>query len=264
MESDTATTGWASLSLELRQTIWAFVYTTQDARVVEVRTATHAHYDQPHDWCPRSSPSPRPTIINTCHESRRIGHEMALRAGHLIFRGNLTQNTCSCTFTCTCTYDAYASDIYFNPNIDTLYVRNEKEYWIRDWGPEGILTQLWTLYHPDQLRFLAIEIEPLTRATTRWSLDVDLFHFPNIEEIMFVVKEDNEESQELLRILNRARQGVMRDGLEGYQRPRPKVSPLLGLFKLAVLRRGRFECLASPAPPVYRGRRGRASASSAG
>lgn len=240
MESDTAsTTGWASLSLELRQAIWAFFYTTQDVCVVEVRTAKHDHYSQDHDWCPRFSPSPRPIIVNLGHEARSIGYDAARCAGHLIFQN--TQGTCT-------------SDIYFNPEIDTLFVRNDKNYWIRDWGPEGILTQLWKIHHPECLRFLAIELEPLTRTTTPWSLHVDLFYFPNIEEVTFVVKEDSEEVQEQLRILNRERQYLTRDGLAGYARPRPQVSLRLGVFKLAIIRRGRLECLPSPVSTIRRRR----------
>ncbi|KAH7369728.1 hypothetical protein BKA65DRAFT_4224 [Rhexocercosporidium sp. MPI-PUGE-AT-0058] len=240
MDSDTAaTTGWASLSLELRQAIWTFAYTTQDARVVEVGTAEHAHYSQDHDWCPRSSPSPRPIIVNVCREARSTGHEVARRSGHLIFHS--TRGTCT-------------SDIYFNPEIDTLFVRNDKDYWIRDWGPEGILTQVWKMHHPERLRFLAIELEPLTRATTPWSLHVDLFYFPKLEELMFIVKKDGEEAQKHLRCLNQAQWHLARGGVAGYARPRPKISPLLGVLKLAVVRRGRLECLPSPKYPLPRRR----------
>jgi hypothetical protein len=41
--------------------------------------------------------------------------------------------------------------------VDTLYIRNEKEYWIRDWwGPAGVLTQLKHAWQPELLRVLAI------------------------------------------------------------------------------------------------------------
>ncbi|KAK0101169.1 hypothetical protein ONS95_012850 [Cadophora gregata] len=229
--------GWTSLSLELRQAIWELVYTTQDARVVEVSTAEHSHHSQEHDWCPRFSPSPRPTMVNICHEARCIAHDVAQRAGHLIFQG---------------TQDTYASDIYFNPEIDTLFVRNDKYYWIRDWGSEGILTQMWKMHDPDRLRFLAIELEPLTRATTPWSLHIDLFYFPQVEEIMFVVKQESEEAQERLRFLNRERRHLVQDGSSGYTRPRPKVSQDLGDFKLARIRRGALEYLPSPMPATRR------------
>lgn len=222
-------TGWANLSLELRRAIWGLVYATQDARVVEVRTAKHDHHEQDHRWCPRFSPSPRPVMVNVCHDARSIGQDLARRAGHLIFPG--AQDT---------------SDIYFNYDIDTLFVRNEKDYWIRDWGPEGILTQFWETHSPASLRFLAIELDPLSRATTRYSLELDLFHFSQLEELAFIVESGSKEAEEQLRVLNRHRAFLVRHGGLGvYPRPNPEpeVSPRLKVFRLARHSRGVFDYL---------------------
>lgn len=98
-------------------------------------------------------------MVNICHEARSIAHNAAQCAGHLIFQD--TQGACT-------------PHIYFRPEIDTLFVYNEKDYWIRDWGPEGILTELWMIHHSERLHFLTIDLESLTRATTSWSLLVDL------------------------------------------------------------------------------------------
>lgn len=234
MSSSTPTpAGFADLPLEIRHAIWNRVYAMQDARVVEVGTAAHDHYDEVHDWCPWMSPSSRPFVTNICHEARSTAHGIARLAGHLIF-----QNPRS--------IQGSSADIYFNPEIDTLYARNEKEYWIRDWGPEGVLTELWTSSHPERLRYLAIELDPLTRATRPRSLHTDLCYFSQMEKMTFVVKEDSAEAQALLHVLDIERYHIMRDGCMGSARPRQEVSRRLEHFKLAVVSRGRLEYIVSP------------------
>jgi len=163
--------GFARLDLEIRFMIWRLAYTLQGPRIVEVRTKKHNDCGNHQGWCPRYSPSPAPTIVNVCSEAREEVRKMAQRAGHLLF--------------------ATASDspsIYFNPAIDTLYVPNEKEYWIRDWGPEGILTQFKKEHQPEILRLLAIGLDPVERGTSTRSLESDLDDFQQLEEIIFVVR----------------------------------------------------------------------------
>jgi hypothetical protein len=142
---------------------------------VEARTAKHDHYHD-HPRCPRYSPSPPPSVVNVCREARYEARMIAEQAGHLIF-GSVSD----------------AADIHFNPAMDTLYVPNEKEYWIRDWSPEGILTQFKSNHQPDRLRFLAIGLDPLTRGTSPYSLQSDMMDFQKLEEIIFIVKETDED-----------------------------------------------------------------------
>jgi hypothetical protein len=177
--------GWPCLSSELRIKIWKLVYGDQEGRVVEVETAPHAHYDYEHRWCPRSSRSLRPVMVNVCHEARAIAYKLAQLAGHIIFDTSSETNP-----------------IYFNREIDTLYVLNTKEYWIRDWGPEGILTQYQTIHSPALLRFLAIDLEPLNRASNQYSLLLDLHHFSALEEMVFLASENSEEAREIIRFMN--------------------------------------------------------------
>ena len=240
MKSDVVVaTGWSNLSLELRQAIWALVYGTQVARVVEVATTEHTPCNSDHDWCPRFSPSPRPVLVNVCHEARSTAHNIAQRVGHLIFPP---------------AQDTGTTDIYFNPEIDTLFVRNDKNHWIRDWGREGILTQMWKMHHPESLRSLAIELEPLSRATMPWSLHVDLSYFTQITDVIFVVKQDSDEVQKQFRLLDRERESLVEAGLSGYARPRVPVSSKLGVFKLARIDQGSLNYI--PSNVTWRSRPG--------
>lgn len=181
---------WASIPLEIRLKIWALAYTTQGPRLVEVRTAEHNHSLGPHlRWCPRYSLSPSPNVVNICREARDEAQRIAEQAGHLIF--NIMPE---------------APKIYFNSDIDTLYVPNERDYWIRDWGPEGILTEFQSNHQPERLRFLAIGLEPLTRATTSYSLYRDLIAFQKLEEIIFVVKKTDDDILTLIKRFDRCLQ----------------------------------------------------------
>jgi hypothetical protein len=164
-------------------------------------------------------------MVNVCHEARRAAQGLARHAGHLIF-STITK----------------ALDIYFNHEIDTLFVPNEKDYWIRDWGSEGILTQFQTMHSPELLRFLAIELDPLSRGTTPYSLSLDLGHFSRLEEVVFIVKEGNEEVRNWVKRLKRILQGWVRDGL-GRPGNSSAVSPHLGNCRLARRNGGSFEYL---------------------
>lgn len=178
---------WTQLDFDIRILVWRFAYDQQEPRLVEVRTAVHDHYTDDHSlWCPRYSPSPPPTIVNVCHEAREEAQRCAGRAGHFILAGGRTTG----------------AGIYFNPTIDTLYVPNEKDYWIRDWGPEGILTQG---QHEDlsyTLQSLAISLEPITRASSGNSLLQDIEGFQSLKDLYLVVKEPTTEILDLVRKLD--------------------------------------------------------------
>jgi hypothetical protein len=176
--------GWSTLSLEIRLAIWGLLYLTTPARIVEVQTAEHDHYSQPHNlWCPRYSPSPAPLVVNVCREARNEARRLAQLAGHLLFP------------------EIHSPDIYFNPAIDNLYIPNDKNYWIRDWGPEGVLTQIKQGSKPESLRSLAICLDPRVRATTWSSLSGDLRALRGLEELVFVVKQAGEEELTWMRYL---------------------------------------------------------------
>jgi hypothetical protein len=102
------------LIIELRLKTWAFCFALQEPRLVEVRTQHH-DCDQHKGWCPRFAACRIPTLVHTCHEARMVAREQAQRAGHLCF-----STLCS------------PPNIFFNPEIDRLYLPVEKEPWMRD------------------------------------------------------------------------------------------------------------------------------------
>ena len=178
----------AKLNLEIRLAIWGLVYTAACARIVEVQTSEHDHYSKTHRWCPRYSPSPPPLVVNICREAREEARRLARAAGHLLFT----------------TTSSNPPDIYFNPAIDTLYVPNDKNYWIRDWGPEGVLTQVKAEPRPQLLRSLAIELDPLTRGTTPYFLQRDIADFEGLEEVILIVKKAGKAELDWVKKLDRS------------------------------------------------------------
>lgn len=176
--------GVPKLHREIRLMIWTQLYQDQDARLVEIRSIKDCdNHDGP---CPRYSPTPPPAVVNICHEARSDALQIARQAGHLLF------------------FDTQPdlSPIYFNPAIDTLYVRNEKSVWIRDFRPVGILTQLYQVHwHSGQLRSLAIELEPVNRATSGHMMEKDLRRFRDLKELVFVARELNDEVLETFKSL---------------------------------------------------------------
>jgi hypothetical protein len=115
-------------------------------------------------------------VVNVCREARAEAHKIAERACHLIFD-----------------MGTGAPKIYFNPEIDTLYVPNEKYYGIWDWRPEGVLTEFKSSYRPKSLRSLAIGLDPLDRATALHSLLMDLFGLWKLETVIYVTEEADPE-----------------------------------------------------------------------
>src|SRR5277367_5369758 len=102
------------LIIELRLKIWDFCFALQEPRLVEVRTQSH-DCDQHKGWCPRFSACRIPILVHVCAEARMVAREQAQRAGHLCF------STLSSP-----------PNVFFNPDIDRLYLPVEKESWMRD------------------------------------------------------------------------------------------------------------------------------------
>lgn len=165
--------GIGKLPTEIRLLIWRMCYEDQPPRLVELRTNEHPNCDDHEAWCPRHSPSPAPTVVNICREARDEARKMAREAGHLLrtFVDPLHPSV----------------DIYFNFEKDTLFVANEKEHWIRDWGLKGgILTQLESEHVSRQLLSLAIGLDPVNRSTSQMTLRQDVEAFPALQCITFV------------------------------------------------------------------------------
>ncbi|PQE28246.1 hypothetical protein CJF32_00010659 [Rutstroemia sp. NJR-2017a WRK4] len=227
--------GWSSLSLEIRLAIWGLVYFTTPARIVEVQTAEHDHYSQPHDiWCPRYSPSTVPPVVNVCREARDEARRLARLSGHLLFLGTSSP------------------DIYFNPAIDTLYIPDDKNYWIRDWGQEGLFTQIIMGSRSDKMRSLAISLDLLIRATTSYSVEWDVTALRALEEIIFVVKQVGEAEIAWMGDLKRRVQDDNWEWAYRYRLPwgddfpqrvlrMPHHLPFSKLHKLAIMCNGQFQ-----------------------
>jgi len=177
------------LNYDIRAMVWALFYKAEAPRIVEIRTKKHESCEEHEEyWCPRYSPSPNPAVVNICKEARLEARRIAGISGHLFLSGD--QPSASCP-------------IYFNPEKDTLSIHNDKNYWIRDWfGGHGILTQLKDSWQPERLRVLAIDLEPINRATNERSFRNDLNDFKNLGQVIFTVTKHFEIANELVHVLS--------------------------------------------------------------
>jgi hypothetical protein len=188
-----------SLAVEIRLQIWRLLYHSQEPRIVEVRTAKQRDNDTQHEnrWHIRYSPSPPPVVVNVCREAREEAEVVAKAGGHLLFSADQRNES---------------SHIYFNPEKDTLYIHNDKDYWVRDWhGGVGIMTQLKHNWQPERLHLLAIELDPIHRATSRASFRDDLTCLQGLDHVIFVVAQSNEKTKELARQLSRVPKSMRRE-----------------------------------------------------
>jgi hypothetical protein len=72
------------LPKEIRLQIWALAYYNEPPRLVALETKPHdENHDEMH-FCPRYSPSPAPTVVNICHESREEARYQAMKANHIV------------------------------------------------------------------------------------------------------------------------------------------------------------------------------------
>jgi hypothetical protein len=195
---------FSSLPVELRLKIWAFCYTLQTPRIVEVRTHPNPDHsrrttrrrsrkiksgntsrsgsgsvpgpgngdeDADQSYPVRFSPTPQPTLFNICHESRAAAHSEALKTHHLHFN----------------------KTIIFNPATDILYLPTEASPIPAIRAPTGTWTQFKKeLLAPDggrasQLRFLALDLE---RYGNQFNpMRCAIADFPALHELLFVVPE---------------------------------------------------------------------------
>jgi 2EXR family len=211
------------LNLDVRLIIWRLLYAIETPRLVEIRTSKHGECDDHQQGqCPRYSPSPSPIVVNICHEARREAQRTALKAGHILFPTTQPENS---------------PPIYFNYAVDTLYLRKEGEYWIRDWwASAGVLNQLKQQWRPELLRVLAIELEPYDRASSNIDLYKDLKDFPNLEEVIFIITRPNDGAFELeqVRHLEYLPTSMQRQARQARRRGQNVPAPKIERCKLAV------------------------------
>ena len=216
------------LIIELRLKIWDFCFTLQESRLVEVRTQPH-DCDQHKGWCPRFSACRVPTLVHVCTEARMVAREQAQRAGHLCF-STLTS----------------PPNVFFNPDIDRLYLPIEKEPWTRDAdehhararmrhraratyhpnppfhfqpvvnddSPSAVAVPTTTLFQfkqchkPATVRFLVSDLEIRPHYAPQDPVWRVMQDFPNLEELVFVVPKYQFVYEELIAELERTAQMV--------------------------------------------------------
>jgi hypothetical protein len=80
------------------------------------------------------------------------------------------------------------SRIIFYPDVDTLYVPDEKDPWSH--GPDGIMTQLKT--DRDRVRFLAANLNPYGLQEGALRADMDAFHRLKAYILVFMELKDGD------------------------------------------------------------------------
>jgi hypothetical protein len=157
---------------EIRLEIWRHAFDFQGPRTVEVRTRPHVCTGHK-GWCPRYSPSALPTLMETSLEAREVARGLARAAGHVFFASRLTYR---------------GDDIFLNPAIDTLYIPDEKDPWVR--GMDGLLTQFQEMHRTDKVASFATDLK--LYGQQGGSVRLDLACFENLRHLVLVVPELNE------------------------------------------------------------------------
>jgi hypothetical protein len=223
----TSFTLFPKLIIELRLKIWDFCFALQEPRLVEVRTQPH-DCDQHKGFCPRISACRIPVLVHVCSEARMVAHEQAGRADHLCFSTSLAP-----------------PNVFFNPEIDRLYLPVEKEPWMRDTGeyhararrrmaqhgayrhypvpllphvaddsqapaavPTTTLFQFKKCHKPAEVRFLVSDLDIRPHFMPQDPVRAVMQDFSKLEELIFVVPEHVFVYEDLIAELERTTQSV--------------------------------------------------------
>ena len=152
--------------------------------------------------------------MNVCQESRQVVVERATKENHLVLKTTI-----------------------FNPDVDTLYVPDEKDHWIR--GPDGILTQLAKEWDLSRVQLLAADLDPYGLQTGSLKADMDLFL--RLKRHILVVRELKDGDQERFKGAERALMALKGSWARRIQRnDRREFATELSL---AVYRGGRLTCV---------------------
>lgn len=168
------------LPKELRLQIWSLAYHNEPPRLVALETKPHAEsHDETH-FCPRYSPSPAPTVVNICHESREEARYQAIKADHIVELPSDIPGTGGGGF-------------YFRLDTDILLIQLEgkrvKHY---DDSPEvGLLAHFRraTGCNPEQLQKVAVT-KVILNGFRDGSLSNVLREFPKISHMVMMLTED--------------------------------------------------------------------------
>lgn len=171
-----------TLPKELRLQIWALAYHTEPGRLVTLETLPHDEDHADDVFCPRWSPSPAPTMMNVCRESRAEAHFQAVRAGYVL----------SLPSTIVSTAANVKREFYFRITIDILNISLEgRGVAHSDDSPEnGLLAHFLHLAGSDcQLRQVAIS-KVILHGFRDGSLSNVLRFFPLVERMVMMVPDD--------------------------------------------------------------------------
>ncbi|KAH7383316.1 hypothetical protein BKA66DRAFT_93762 [Pyrenochaeta sp. MPI-SDFR-AT-0127] len=188
------------LPKEIRLHIWTHVYFSQAPRLVTLATSPHDENHTEDTFCPRYSPTPAPTAVNICHESRAEAHYQAIKAGHIVKLPYEHESTCS-------------QEFYFRFDTDILYLQlagaRIKHF---DDSPEiGLLAHFRhaTGCAPASLQKIAIT-KVLLYGQFDGSVSNVLREFPSISHMIMMVPESiRDNSPEKTAFVHAARRIVM-------------------------------------------------------
>jgi hypothetical protein len=170
-----------NLPEELRLEIWALAYFSEPPRLVCLRTRPHDESHKENMFCPRYSPTPRPTVVNICGEARAEAHYQARRAGHLV---RLNHGPL---------FLAPTEEFYFRFETDILYLPlDDKHVKHFDDSPEvGLLRHFRRAVDCDTspLRNIAIT-KVISSGYYDGSLMNCLREFPDVSRLVMMVPED--------------------------------------------------------------------------
>ncbi|KAF1944827.1 hypothetical protein EJ02DRAFT_452163 [Clathrospora elynae] len=189
------------LPKEIRLQIWSHAYFSQPPRLVALETLPHNEEHPGHTFCPRYSPSPAPTVVNLCHESRAEARYQALKAGHIVQLPHPLGGPNP------------GPDLYFRFSTDILFIPllgpRLGHY---DSSPDsGLLAHFHTAIasNPTLLRSIAIT-KVIQSGFRDGSLSNVLREFPNISRIVMMLTEDVENSDREKELFVRAAARIVR------------------------------------------------------
>lgn len=188
------------LPKELRLHIWALAYFDEPPRLVALETKPH---DEGHDelhFCPRYSPSPAPTVVNLCRESRGEAHYQATKANHIVkLPTSLAGTSCD--------------QFYFRVETDILLLQLEgpriKHY---DDSPEvGLLAHFYvaTGCVPTMLKTIAVT-KVILNGFRDGSLSNVLRGFPHISRMVMMLTEETSDDETQKELFVRAAARIVR------------------------------------------------------
>jgi hypothetical protein len=180
------------LPKEIRLQIWSLLYFSQPPRLVALRTMPH---DQAHDeqtFCPRYSPTPAPTAVDICHESRAEACYQAHKAGHIVqlHQGQLGAASSGLA--------RFTEEFYFRFETDILYLPLEDVHVKHfDDSPEvGLLRHFRCSLNCDATLLRNIAITQVIKSGYRdGSLSNTLQEFPHLSQVVMVVPDDVQRSR---------------------------------------------------------------------